>query len=277
MSNRQEGWGHRLAVWAGLCVLYVVTRGLMALPWLVIRIPRNNDLTMAIRVGSSFLVWLFMVLPEHGYHCWRIMRMRGDAEEPYSYWRALRLGLYRVMRVSYAAVPAVVLTLLLYYVMTSSFGALRILKDIGSVGSIFGVQRRYGYDVGTGILLGGIVLSLALLVICWYRHTPNDYLRSIRPFRVVRFDGLTVRNFLLAAVAYTAWIVITLVYLNAQLAEFDGLMAKVIKLRPAIRAILRQREYLVYMILVLALMYCPLWCVRKYGAAEAAARMRDAS
>ena len=266
--------GKKLAVWAGLSVLYVLTRGMLVLPWVFLNIPKNDDLTTVLRCAVTLLIWMFVVLPEHGFHCWTFMRMNGDDDTPYSYWKALKIGLYRALRVSYAAVPVVALSLLLYYTMTSNIGSLRILKDIGS---IFGAQRRYGYDVGLAIILVVLLVSLIVLAVFWYRHTPNDYLRTVRPFRLVRFDGLTVRNFVLAAAAYVLWTVILYLFLFAQLSEYSGLMAKMTKLPRALRTVLSQREFLLEMGLVLILVYCPLWCVRKHGAAKSAAKMRDAA
>ena len=274
MQKQESKPGKRMAVWAGLSVLYVLTRGMLVLPWVFLDIPKNDGLTLALRCAVTLLIWLFIVLPEHGFHCWAIMHMNGDDSTPYSYWKALRIGLYRVLRVSYAAVPAVALFILLYYTMTSNIGSLRILKDIGS---IFGTQRRYGYDVGLGVVLGALAVSLVVLLIFWYRHTPNDYLRCIRPFRLVRFDSLTVRNFLLAAVAYILWSVILYLFLSAHLSEYSGLMAKATKFPKVLRMVFEQREFRVDMGLVLVFVYCPLWCVRKYGAAKAAVRMRDAA
>ncbi len=272
--SKRELW-KKLAVWVSLCLLFVLTRGLIAAPWLWLRVPRNSSLTLVLRCVCSFAAWLLAAMPEHGYHCWRVMRLNGDETGKYSYFRALKVGLYRVLRVSEAAVPAAGLVVLLYYIMNSSFGVLRILKDIGSN---FGAQRRYGYDVGLGVILAALVISLIALAILWYRGTPNDYLRTVRPFRKARFDRLTLKNFCLAAVAYLLWGAIAYAFFSARMEQVNGLLSRVTKLPRVIRDVLRQREFLTYMGLVLALVYCPLWCVRKRGAAKAAAQMvKDAA
>ena len=277
MQKQNSLTGRKLAVWAGLSLLFVLTRALLALPWLLIEIPRNDDLTTVIRCAATLLIWVFIVLPEHRFHCWVIMRLNGDDGGQYSYLGAIRLGLYRFVRVSYAAVPAIALALLLYYTMTSNFGALKILKEIGSVGSIFGAQRRYGYDVGLGILLGALMIFLIVLIVRWFRHTPNDYLGTVRPFRKAPFDRLALRNGLLAAAAYVLWLVILVLFLKARVSEANGLMSKMTKAGTALKSMMTQREFQLEMGLVLLFVYCPLWCVRKYGAAKAAARMRDAA
>lgn len=277
MQKQNSFSGQKLAVWAGLSLLFILTRALLALPWLLIDIPRSNDLTTVVRCAATLLIWVFIVLPEHRFHCWTIMRLNGDDGGKYTYFGAIRLGLYRFLKVIYAAVPAIALALLLYYTMTSNFGALKILKDIGSVGSIFGAQRRYGYDVGLGILLGALLICLVILIIRWFRYTPNDYLGTLKPFRKAAFDRLALRNFLLAAVAYVLWMLILMLFLKAQVSGASGLMSKVTKAGTALTTMMEQREFRLEMVLVLILVYCPLWCVRKYGAAKAAARMRDAA
>ena len=58
------------------------------------------------------------------------------------------------------------LALLMDYVLNSSsnLASMRMLQDIGSVASLFGVQRPT-YDVGLGVLLAALVLFLVLLLL----------------------------------------------------------------------------------------------------------------
>ena len=276
MLEQDQSFGKKLGIWAGLSLLFVLTRGLLALPWLLISIPKRFGLTLALQCGITLAVWLLAVNPERRFHCRAAMLLAGEAQAPFSYREALRLGLSHFLRASWAAVPAAGLALLMDYVLNSSsnLASMRMLQDIGSVASLFGVQRPT-YDVGLGVLLAANVLFLVLLLILWYRATPNDYLGVVRPHRRAPFDRLALRNFLLAAVAYILWGIVLYVNLSRQLSVRSGLMAKALHIQAALREIMHRREALLELWLVL-LVYCPLWCVRKYGAAKAAARLRDA-
>ncbi len=275
---QKQEWmnGKNLASWAGLSLLFVVTRGLLALPWMLIAIPRNNDLTTVLRCAATLVIWALIVLPEHRFHCWAIMRMNGEDTGRYSYWRAIRHGLVRFLHVSWAAVPAIALALLLYYTLTSSIGALRILKDIGSITNLVGI-KTHGYDAGLGIIMAALAIFLAVLIVRWYVHTPCDYLDRLKPMYKASFDGLTLRNFLLAAAAYVLWALILVLFLRAKVSGAKGLMQKASKAVSALQEMATHREFRLEMGLVLLLVYCPLWCVRKQGAAKAAANLRDAS
>ena len=48
--------GKKLAVWAGLSVLYVLTRGMLVLPWVFLNIPKNDDLTTVLRCAVTLLI-----------------------------------------------------------------------------------------------------------------------------------------------------------------------------------------------------------------------------
>ena len=276
MQKREWMNGKNLAAWAGLSLLFVVTRALLVLPWMLITVPRNDGLTTVLRCAATLLIWVFAVLPEHRFHCWAIMRLNGDDGSKYSYFQAILYGLRRFLHVSYAAVPAVALALLFYYTMTSNLGSLKILKNIGNVLTVFGI-KTHGYDAGLGIIIGGLIVFLIVLAVRWYRHTPSDYLGGAGPLRKAPFDRLTVRNFLLAAVAYVLWAVILILFMKSSVSGVSGLMRKASKAVEAMHGMLTRREFRLEMGLVLVLVYCPLWCVRKYGAAKAAARMRDAA
>ena len=182
------------------------------------------------------------------------------------------MTLYRVGRVWYAAVPAAAVAVLLYYILNSNIGALRILKDVGS---IFGSQRRYGYDLGLALLLGVLAAFVVLLLFRWYRHTPNDYLGTVRPFRKAPYNGAALGSALMAAAAYILWGLILYLHVNAELSALSGLMSKMTKLPGILQKVFGHREFRVEMGLVLLLVYCPLWCVRKRLAVKAAARLRD--
>lgn len=271
MNLRKRLSGRQLAIWAGLCAMFVLSRALMVLPWLMIHL-RNRSLMMILRFAATALIWVMCVLPEQRLHCWCIMRMHGDTKERYSYGKALKLELYRVLRILYAVLPAIVLGLLVYYIVDiGSFDAMRILKTVGSV---FGKQRSYGYDTGLAALLGMLTLFGVLILMLWYRYTPNDYLGTIKPFRHVGVTRVTVRNFCLAFVAYALWGVILYIYLADELIGFEGLFRKVVHLKAAIRSVFKHRQFRVEMALVLVFLYCPLWCLRKNAAAREAAALR---
>ena len=276
---QKQEWmnGKNLASWAGLSLLFVVTRGLLALPWMLIAIPRNNDLTTVLRCAATLVIWALIVLPEHRFHCWAIMRMNGDESGRYGYWQAIMLGLDRTLYIIWAVVPAIALALLLYYTMTSNIGSLKILKSIGSIGNVFTGQTRPNYDLGLAIIIAGLLVYLVLVLVYWYRHTPCDYLGRLKSMYTAPYDGLALRNFLLAAAAYVLWALILLLFLRAKVSGAKGLMQKASKAVSALQEMATHREFRLEMGLVLLLVYCPLWCVRKQGAAKAAANLRDAS
>ena len=272
METQKRLTVRRLLEWAGLCALFVLTRAMLVLPWLLIQIPRRETLAMVWRTAASLLVWAAVVLPEHGFHCWYVMRMHGDDKAPYSYLKALKVGLYRTLRVCYAIVPALVMTLLLYYIMYSeNFGSMKIFKVFGSV---FGSQRSYGYDTGAVFMVALLLVFWALTAFLWYLHTPNDYLRTVRPLRKFRFDGRPAVSFLMAVAAYALWGVILYRGLHHQMQDYDKFFEKVIHISKAVKDMLKQRSFRLEMALVLVLVYCPLWCLRKNSAARAAAALK---
>ena len=63
---QKRGWmnGKTLAARAGLSLLFVLTRGLLALPWMLITVPRNDGLTTVLRCAATLAVWLLIVLPD---------------------------------------------------------------------------------------------------------------------------------------------------------------------------------------------------------------------
>ncbi len=278
---QKQDWtkGKRLCAWAGLSVLFVVLRCLLALPWLYLEAGRNKALTTLLRCAVTLAVWLFAVLPSHRFFGWAAMRLHGEKDSgSFSYSGALKLELRRFLHVSGAAVPAAALLLLLYHTLLGSdFKVLAVLRDIGTVGALFGMPNRPGYDVGFGIVLTAFLVFLLILAVLWFRGTPNDYLGSVQPFRRARWDGRVLSSFLMALAAYVLWAVILYLHLAPMISRVSGLMAKAARSVNSLSEVFSQREFAVEMLLVLILVYCPLWCVRKYSAAKAAARMRDAA
>ena len=65
MQKREWMNGKNLAAWAGLSLLFVATRALLVLPWMLISVPRNDGLTTVLRGAATLLIWVFAVLPEH--------------------------------------------------------------------------------------------------------------------------------------------------------------------------------------------------------------------
>ena len=270
MPEQKTGAAVSLFRWAGLSLLFVLTRALLAIPWLLDELSRDHDLDLFLRCAATLLIWLLAVAPEHAFRCGCIARAEGLKARPFM--QSLRVTLYRVGRVWYAAVPAAAVAVLLYYILNSNIGALRILKDVGS---IFGSQRRYGYDLGLALLLGVLAAFVVLLLFRWYRHTPNDYLGTVRPFRKAPYNGAALGSALMAAAAYILWGLILYLHVNAELSALSGLMSKMTKLPGILQKVFGHREFRVEMGLVLLLVYCPLWCVRKRLAVKAAARLRD--
>ena len=80
----KESLTGRLLRWAGLCALYLLTRALLFMPWIWSGFPRSAELTLAVRCLAALLILVLAVLPEHGFHCWYVMRMNGDDSTPYS-------------------------------------------------------------------------------------------------------------------------------------------------------------------------------------------------
>ena len=269
---RKESLTGRLLRWAGLCALYLLTRAMVFLPWVWNGFPRNAELTLAVRCLAALLILVLAVLPEHGFHCWYVMRMNGDDSAPYSYARAIRVGLCRLTRVSWAFLPAAAVPVLIGYIMDNSFKMLGVFRDIGD---IFAGSRQYNYDVGLSVLLVAGLVFLVLFLVFWYRGTPNDYLRSVTPFRKARFDRLALRNFALAVLPYLLWGLILALFMTPLIASYRSLLEKVGNLGDVIREVLGQHRFVLEMAFVLVLVYCPLWCVRKRGAAKEAAAMKS--
>ncbi len=273
---RKQGlWKTGLA-WAGLCAVFLLTRTMLALPWVLLRDRRETVAVIVLRCFATLLVWLFAVLPEHGFHCWAAMRLSRQKTQSYSYFNALKVSLYRVFRVSYAVIPAAGLAVFLYYLLYGSTGSLMPLNTFKNIGILFTSQRRFSYDVGLAVLLGVLALFVILFLICWYPHTPNDYLQSIRPFRRTRFDGRAMCGFLMAVPAYALWMLVFCLFMAPRLSEYSGLMNKALKLTDVLSLTFSQRAFRVEMALILVLVYCPFWCLRKRSGARAAARMAEA-
>ena len=277
---QKQDWtnGKRLCAWAGLSALFVALRCLLVLPWVYLEAGRNKELTTLLRCAVTLVLWLFMVLPAHRFCGWAAMRLRGEDGGSFSYPGELRLGLHRFLRVSGAAVPSAALGLLLYYTLAgSNLKTLAVLRDIGSVGTLLGMPERLGYDMGFGIVLVSLMIFLVVLAVLWFRGTPNDYLGTLRPFRRARFDRRAFVSFLLAAIAYVLWAVILYLHMAPIVSGVNGLMRKATRAVNSFDEIFAQRAFAVEMLLVLILVYCPLWCLRKNSAARAAAEMRDAA
>ena len=269
MGNSQDHAGIRIAVQAGLSVLFVLTRAALLLPWLLISLPDKVS-QLVLQCVLTAALWLLVVMPETGLRCRAFMRLNGDKKGRFSWLQALRVGLKRTLRAAWILLPTAAVALFLYYyIAVGDFTLMSVMRNIGT----FVSGQQDGYDVGLGAVIALLAVCLIVLLFAWYRHTPNDYLGTLKPFLKAPYDRLALRNALLAAAAYVLWAVILYLNLSSQLSAYSGLMAKAFHVRPELAALLKQRVFRVEMSLVLILVYCPLWCVRKRGAAKAAARL----
>ncbi|MBQ8081823.1 MAG: hypothetical protein IJ240_07985 [Clostridia bacterium] len=258
-----------------LAVSYMLSRVALMIPWLIPVNQLSFEGKAAVHFGLTALIYILFVIPERLLRCDQFNRMANAARPSYRLGQMYRVGMQRLLRVSPFLLPALFVIGLIYYILFSNMKAMSILKDIGAV---FGSAT--GYDAGLAILLIAGFLFILLSAVFWHRDAPADYLGSFPVFRQVKknpekkriLKKASRKNCLLGLPAYVLWIGVT-VYMGLRQDVGGGsLLSQVTNiLYRVIPGIFGNREYWMYMGLILVFLYLPLWVLRKWTVAKACA------
>ena len=165
MGNSQDHAGIRIAVQAGLSVLFVLTRAALLLPWLLISLPDKVS-QLVLQCVLTAALWLLVVMPETGLRCRAFMRLNGDRKGRFSWLLALRVGLKRTLRAAWILLPTAAVALFLYYyIAVGDFTLMSVMRNIGT----FVSGQQDGYDVGLGAVIALLAVCLIVLLFAWYR------------------------------------------------------------------------------------------------------------
>ena len=265
--------GRRALVLFALALLYAAARllalGPLFVPGLTAFLPLTEKGALLARFGVCALLLFLVVWPERIFSRAVLARLSSGAPLHFSYFGAIRRGLYRTLRVLPLLIPFLFLAgLSVYLFWFGDFTALKLLKEIAAFVGVSGGKR---YDVGAALVVLPTLALFIALYIRWHLDFPYDYIDNKRLARGLSrtpaYRRLSLQNLLLSLPPFLVGALVVFPTLASRVVVGKGMFELVGSVNAAIQTSLTAEQQMLFA-LVFLFLYLPLYLFRKTRAAK---------